>query len=274
MDNPPEFSFGDQSVAAAYDAVLVPILFEPWATHLVEAFKPWLGRSVLDLATGTGIVAQQLAMNVGTTGKVICADINAEMLDLARARCADAPAPIEFVESPAHPLALPGESVDVVVCQQGYQFFPDKASATAEMFRVLRSGGKVIVTTWRPVAECEFFDKICDTLEAIGEQELSNLMRAPFDHMPEPELKAYFEAGGFTNVQVIRHQRDLAIHGGVPRAVEVAYSTPIGPELRLLPGDRQAQFRAKLSERLEARYGDGSIMGRMASNVLLAEKAC
>jgi len=75
VENPSEFSFGDQSVAAAYDTVLVPLLFEPWASQLVDNFKPWRDLCVLDLATGTGVVANRLSKHVGPTGKVIGTDI-------------------------------------------------------------------------------------------------------------------------------------------------------------------------------------------------------
>jgi len=68
MGKPSEFSFGNQSVAAVYDAVLVPILFDPWARQLVDDFKPWGGQRVLDLATGTGVAAHRLTPHVGPSG--------------------------------------------------------------------------------------------------------------------------------------------------------------------------------------------------------------
>ena len=57
MSEPQKFSFGDSSVAIAYDNVLVRVLFEPWAVRLVEEYGPWQDKRVLDLATGTGIVS-------------------------------------------------------------------------------------------------------------------------------------------------------------------------------------------------------------------------
>ena len=126
MSEKQEFSFGDNSVASAYDNVLVRYLFEPWAVRLIEENQPWEGRRVLDLATGTGIVAQQLAGQVGPGGNVIGIDINSEMLALARKRCADLNSVVKFIECSAHPLDIPSNSIDVVVCQQGFQFFPDK----------------------------------------------------------------------------------------------------------------------------------------------------
>jgi ubiquinone/menaquinone biosynthesis C-methylase UbiE len=272
MSEKQEFSFGDNSVASAYDNVLVKILFEPWAARLVNESRPWEGRIVLDLATGTGIVAQLIAREVGPGGKVIGTDINSEMLALARKRCAGLIPEANFIECPAHPLDISSNSIDFVVCQQGFQFFPDKPAAAKEIHRVLCDGGKVIVTTWQPVAECQYFGVICSALAAIGEGEMADMMRVPFDFMPEEELTAHFESAGFVNVKLKRQELDLVIDGGLTEAVEVAYSTPIGPKLIALPDKRQAEFRETFAELLNKLGNGGDTMGCMVSNVISAEK--
>jgi ubiquinone/menaquinone biosynthesis C-methylase UbiE len=267
-----EFTFDDDSVAGAYDNGLVPVLFEPWATRLVEEHGPWEGRRVLDLATGTGIVAQKVAKEIGPGGKVVGADINPEMLALARKRCAGLMPQVEFVKSPAHPLELPDRSIDFVLCQQGFQFFPDRSAAAREIHRVLRDGGSIVGTTWRPVEECRFFGAICDALSEIGEPETSDMMRVPFDRMPESELIAHFESAGFADVRVERQEKGLLVSGGVPHAVELAYATPIGPRLRALPDVRQSLFREMLTDLLRGLSEDAITMGPMVTNVLSARK--
>jgi len=270
--NETKFSFGDDSVANAYDNVLVPVLFEPWANRLVDEYRPWTGRRVLDLATGTGIVAQLLAEQVGPSGKVLGSDINGEMLALARERCADLTNAVEFIESPAHPLDITSNSLDYVVCEQGFQFFPDKGAAAQEIYRVLRAGGKFIATTWYPVVECQFFGTICEALDAINEPEIGAMMRIPFDSMPWSVLPPHFEVAGFVNVGLERQEQDFVLAGGVTQAIEVAYATPIGPQLRALTDERQDLFRKTLTELLHELSDDGITMGRMVTNVLSADK--
>jgi ubiquinone/menaquinone biosynthesis C-methylase UbiE len=272
MNEIKEFNFGDDSVANAYDSVLVPILFEPWAVRLVEEYQPWEGRRVLDLATGTGIVAQRLSDRVGPRGKVLATDINGEMLALAAKRCSGLTPAVKFIECPAHPLEISSDSIDFVVCQQGFQFFPDRRAAVREIYRVLRNGGQTVVTTWRPVVECEFFGAICNALTEIGEPEISDMMRLPFDVMPESELVTTFDPAGFVNVRLLQQEQDLVIGGGVAHAIQVAYSTPIAPKLRNLTDERQAQFRKTLTKLLSKLSADGITMGRMVTNVLSAEK--
>ena len=270
MTEPSAFDFGSGSVASTYDDALVPVLFRPWAARLVAEHSRWEGHWVLDLATGTGVVAELLAGQVGPEGKVIGTDINREMLALAQRRCADLSQVVHFVESPAHPLELSDETVDVVVCQQGFQFFPDRGAAAEEIYRVLREGGRVIVSTWRPVTECEFFGVICMALGAIDENEMANAMRVPFDFMPESELATHFTSAGFENVTVKRQEQNLVLNGGVKHAIEVAYSTPIAPQLRALPEEKQALFRNAMRDLVDELSDDGVTMGRMISNVLTA----
>ncbi|MGI9610871.1 MAG: class I SAM-dependent methyltransferase [Acidimicrobiia bacterium] len=271
MSEPGAFDFGSSSVASAYDDVLAPILFEPWAALLLAEHSHWQGARVLDLATGTGVVAEALAGEVGLDGEVIGADINPEMLALAESRCADLSA-VSFIESPAEPLGLDEQSVDVVVCQQGFQFFPDRNAAASEIHRVLQRGGVAIATTWRPVAECEFFGILCDALVTIGEAELAATMRVPFDHMPAAELGGHFVEAGFESVAVDRHTLDFVLERGPEQALEVAYSTPIGPQLAELSEDLQAGFREALVEFAKELSDDGVTMGRMVSNVVRAKR--
>ncbi len=266
------FEFGSGSVASAYEDVLVPVIFVPWATRLVEEGPRWEGATVLDLATGTGVLAQLIAERVGAEGRVIGADINAEMLVFARRRCAGMDPEVSFVETAAHPLEISSGTADIVVCQQGFQFFPDRGAAAGEIFRVLRDRGRVIVSTWCPVAECELFGAICGALEAIEEHEMAQAMRTPFDFLPESELSEHFAAAGFASVAVQRQALALVLEGGVEHAINVAYGSPIGPQLHALSEERQAAFRCALIELVDTLGDDGVTMGNMVSNVLTAQK--
>jgi len=159
MEQPSSFDFGDNSIAGAYADVLVPILFKPWAQSFAEKFGPWEGRSVLDLASGTGIVAHLLAREVGSSGSVIGMDMNQEMLAIAEARAVSQPN-LRFVACTAEALDCPDDSFDTVACQQGFQLFPDKGAAAKEILRVLRQGGIAIVSVWRSVSECHFWGNL------------------------------------------------------------------------------------------------------------------
>jgi len=271
MTKSSDFSFGDNSVAGAYADVLVPILFEPWAQALVEINQSWEGSDVLDLATGTGIVAQLLARKVGVSGSVVGMDMNQEMLAVAATR-AESQSNLSFTLCPAEKLDCPDNSFDYVVCQQGFQFFSDRNASAREILRTLRDGGTTIISVWRPVSECHFFGAICKSLEAINENAISEMMRAPFDFLPVTELVAPFESAGFSTVDVRREQRDLVMSGGIEHAIEAAYSTPIGPKLRALSEDTQARFIEAFTGNAKGLDGDEFTMGQMAADLLIATK--
>ncbi|MCP4458437.1 MAG: class I SAM-dependent methyltransferase [Cytophagales bacterium] len=136
-----EFSFGNDSVARAYDNYLVPVLFEPWARQLIQEYQLWTGKNVLDLAAGTGVVTKQLAQQVGIE-KVVAADINGQMLALARKRSEGESANIDFIECSADALKIPNDAIDVVVCQQGFQFFSRQESRS-------KRNPKSLVSWWK-----------------------------------------------------------------------------------------------------------------------------
>jgi len=115
-------------------------LFEPWAAHLITraGLKP--GCSVLDVASGLGPVARLAAEAAGPGGRVVASDISGAMLAVASARPHGSGwAAIEYLQCPASAIAAEDDSFDVVLCQHGLQFFPDRAAAAAEMQRSAKS---------------------------------------------------------------------------------------------------------------------------------------
>ena len=268
----PKFNFGNNAVAKAYDSILVPVLFEPWAKALVEEHQPLLGKNVLELACGTGVVTKELANYVLPNGSITALDINKEMLSLAKEKCERWSSKINFIEGSADALALSDEKVDLVICQQGFQFFPNKRIAASEIYRVLKKGGKATITTWCEVSKCQIFDAVCKSLESLGHHEISQTMRVPFDHLSGDELLKVFENQSFSNIKVIEKSKKLYLENGTSDVIRFAYATPIGPMLNKLSLEVQEQFQQLLLERVSKLSEEDSSMGVMTSYVLTAEK--
>jgi ubiquinone/menaquinone biosynthesis C-methylase UbiE len=266
-----EFDFSN-SAATNYDTLLVPIIFKPWAEHFLDTRSDWEGKTVLDMACGTGIVSSLLPDKVGAQGTIYSVDINADMLAVAKQRCEGSPTPIHFIESGADAIEFSDDSIDVIVCQQGFQFFPDKPAAAAQMHRVLRPGGGVMISTWRNIEECDAFNVIVQALESIGEPETGDLMRIPFDFMPPDTLEEAFTSAGFDDVAVETVSRPMTMNGGIEQAIQAVYGTPIAPKLNGLSEEKQTALNEKLGELYAQLASEGNTYGKLRTNLLTAVK--
>lgn len=133
-----------QEQAEFYEAKFVPALFADWAPLLVEAAGVRPGRSVLDVACGTGIVARAAAARVGPGGTVVGQDRSRAMLDVAARLLPEA----EFRLGDAAQLQFADASFDTVLCQAALMFLPDPQAALSEMARVATADGRVGVQVW------------------------------------------------------------------------------------------------------------------------------
>jgi ubiquinone/menaquinone biosynthesis C-methylase UbiE len=107
------------------------------------------GDRVLDLCCGTGASAIPAARAVGPAGQVIGADVTEPLLAQARQRAAGLPQ-AEFRLGDATRTGLPAASFDAVVCVFGVFFVPGVPGFVAEMWRLVRPGGILAITTWGP----------------------------------------------------------------------------------------------------------------------------
>ena len=133
------------SIPGLYDRYLGPLLFEPYAAEVARraaAFKP---KRILEVAAGTGIVTEALHSAV-PNAEIVATDLNPGMLDVASQRIHAEKVSFQ----PADALHLPFENgrFDLVVCQFGVMFYPDRVKGNAEARRVLRDGGKYIAVVW------------------------------------------------------------------------------------------------------------------------------
>ena len=126
------------SVPALYDLHLGPVLFEPYASDLVSRLPSGDRLRVLEIACGTGIVTRRLQEALPDAA-IVATDLNEPMIDYARGAV---PAPgILWQQADAQALGFDDGSFDVVVCQFGFMFLPDKVQGFREARRVLASGG-------------------------------------------------------------------------------------------------------------------------------------
>ena len=128
------------SVPEIYDRLLVPLIFEPYATDLAGRIAAGKPHDVLETAAGTGVLTCALAERLSPDVRITATDLNQPMLDKATARQSD-PRRVTWRQADALALPFPDRSFDVVACQFGVMFFPDKVQGYREARRVLRPDG-------------------------------------------------------------------------------------------------------------------------------------
>ena len=240
-------AFTSDSVPDEYERYLATAVFEPWAEVLLDVVGIAPGSRVLDIASGTGVVARAAARRAGGEGHVVASDVSGPML--ARAASVGSPndsALIEYVNASADALPFEEGSFDVVLCQQGLQFFPARAAAVGEMRRVLRPGGVAGVAVWASGRPLVPFGVYGDELAATGTEEpFPNAFDSDSFTMGVDTVRSLLTEAGFSVVaaEVVELEVSWPDAGS---AVAGVRGTPFGPLVHALPPDQRKRFETEL----------------------------
>ena len=131
------------SIPAFYDHGLGSVFLADFADDIARRVAASAPTRVLEIAAGTGIVTRRVRDLLPQEAQVIATDLNPPMLAVARRKFRP-DEKVEFQPADATALPYPGASFDVVVCQFGVMFFPDKDKGHREAHRVLASGGRYL----------------------------------------------------------------------------------------------------------------------------------
>lgn len=240
------------SGAAKYEQFQVPSVFGPLARLFLDRFPLTPGERMLDVACGTGIVARLAAPALGDEGGITGIDLNAGMIAVAAEQSRPEGAPIEWREGDAAALPFDDGAFDVVLCQQGLQFMPDKPAVLAEMHRVLAPGGRLGLCLWRSADHSPYLKAAADALTPhLGEQSATRLL-APLSLGDKDALRGLVEAAGFADIafqeaDLIR--RMLPPGEAIPGQLA---STPVGPDFTALNEAARAAVVADITRAMAA----------------------
>lgn len=255
------------SIPRLYDTLLVPLIFEPYAVDMAERAAACAPKALLEVAAGTGAVTRVLAKALPRTTEIVATDLNAPMLE--RAAAVGAPRPITRQQADAQQLPFDDDRFDVVVCQFGAMFFPDKARAFAEARRVLRPGGTFLFNVWDRIEDNAFAHVVTQTLARLFPHNPPMfLARTPHGHHDRAAMEADLRRGGFmapiSSDTVIAHSR--AETARVP-AVAYCQGTPLRGELEALGPTALAEATDACTEALAAHFGRGPVEGKIQAIV-------
>jgi len=240
--------------AESYENFMVPGLFGPWSSHLIQSANPQPGERVLDVACGTGIVARRIAPHVGVQGNVTGIDLNSGMIGMARAAAEREGLAIEWRTGPAEQLPFPDGSFDLVLCQFGLMFFTDRQAALTEMHRVLRSGGRAVLSTWQGLDRHPFYQTLHDMSQRrLGKSSVETV----FSLGDSDELRRLLIDAGFRQVEI----EPMSITARFLNAQEfLAWESGVDPNetpaLKNLEAEAQQAILTALNQEMQAPLQD------------------
>ena len=258
------------SIPKFYDVLTVPLIFESYAADMAARVAALAPQAVLETAAGTGAVTRVLAPRLAADARYVVTDLNPAMLNYA-AEAQGADARIEWRQADALKLPWDDASFDVVLCQFGAMFFPDRSAGFAEARRVLKPGGRLIFSVWDRIEEIVLADEVTRALAAVFPDDPPLfLARVPHGYHDVAQIREDVRQAGLTDIQI--ETRDEMSRS--PSAREVATAFCHGTPLRMEIETRNPQWLSLATDRvadaITRQYGSGPVAARMRAHIVTA----
>lgn len=222
-----------------YDRGMGPVLFADYADDLARRVAARSPRRVLEIAAGTGILTQRLRDLLPGAARLVATDLNPPMLDTAKPKFA-ADEAIEFQQADALSLPFGDGAFDVVVCQFGVMFFPDKPASYKEVHRVLAPGGSYVFNVWDAHRHNPAYHIAQELVTAQFPSDPPGFFEVPFAYHAIDPVKDALGDAGFT---------DLPYSGAEPDQGGGRYRTVHARRCVWEPDDRSNRCSRRRSRR-------------------------
>jgi SAM-dependent methyltransferase len=260
------------SIPRLYEEYFVPLIFAPYATDLAGRVAVRKPLRVLELAAGTGVVTRALAAQLPAPTEIVATDLNSGML--ATAAQVGTSRPVQWQQADAMQLPFGEGEFDVVVCQFGVMFFPDKALAFAEARRVLRPGGAFLFNAWDRIEDNEFADVVTSALARLFPTDPPRFMaRTPHGYHDRAAIEGDLRAGGFAasariDTVAARSRAPSARHP----AIAYCQGSPLRSEIEARDAARLGEATDFAAAAIERRFGAGPVDAKIQAHVVAVER--
>jgi ubiquinone/menaquinone biosynthesis C-methylase UbiE len=256
------------SIPENYDRHLVPLIFEQFAADIAQRAASLSPRAVLEIAAGSGVVTRALAPRLPLGASYIVTDLNQPMLDYAASRQAPN-SRIKWRQADA--LALPFEDAafDLVCCQFGAMFFPDRMSGYREAKRVLKPGGYFLFNVWDRIEENVFADDVTNALAEIFPNDPPRfLARTPHGYHDTSLIRSELKDAGFSHVVI--ETRAEQSRASSPRQAAIAYcqGTPLRNEIEARDAGKLEAATDHAASAIAGKHGSGEVAAKIQAHVI------
>ena len=258
------------SIPENYDCYMVPLIFEPFAADIARRAASLSPGAVLEIAAGTGVVTRALAPKLSAGAGYTATDLNQPMLDYAASRQGP-DSRITWRQADAMALPFEDATFDLVCCQFGAMFFPDRPAAFREARRVLKPGGHFLFNVWDRIEENVFADDVTNALARIFPDDPPRfLARTPHGYHDKAVIRSDLEKAGFSDVTIeTRAEQSVA---SSPRLPAVAYcqGTVLRNEIEARETGKLEAATDYAATAIADRHGSGTVAAKIQAHVILA----
>ena len=258
------------SIPENYDRYMVPLIFESYARDIARMAAALSPKAVLETASGSGVVTRALAPGLSPDASYIVTDLNQPMLDYAATRQKQ-DSRVTWRRADAQALPFEDAAFDLVCCQFGVMFFPDRPSAYREARRVLKPGGTFLFNAWDRIEENVFADDVTNALAEFFPEDPPRFMaRTPHGYHDSGLIRSDLAKAGFLNVTI--ETRAEESRAPSPRQVAIAYcqGTPLRNEIEARGAEKLEAATDHAAAAIARKHGSGEVVAKIQAHVILA----
>ena len=258
------------SIPENYDRYMVPLIFEPFAADLARRAASLSPAAVLEIAAGTGVVTRALAPKLSSSTRYVVTDLNQPMLDYAASRQGP-DRRITWRQADALALPFDNATFDLVCCQFGAMFFPDRPSAYREARRVLKPGANFLFNVWDRIEENEFADDVVNALARMFPNDPPRFMaRTPHGYYDTALIRRELEEAGFSGVAIETRAEQSRASSARIAAVAYCQGTPVRNEIETRDAGKLEAATNYAAAAIADRHGSGAVAAKIQAHVIVA----
>jgi ubiquinone/menaquinone biosynthesis C-methylase UbiE len=257
------------SIPALYDRHLGPVLFTPYGKDLAKRLSGMAAGSILETAAGSGRVTRELAQVLPPTVELTATDLNQAMVDFAQAKAGQER--VTWRQADAMQLPFDDGRFDVVVCQFGVMFFPDRVAGYREARRVLKAGGRFVFNVWDSLAHNPVAAAVNDSMSELFPADPPRfLARTPHGYHDVAAVRADLARAGFTDVSVETVRLPCRAASHRDPAIGFCQGSPMRGEIEARKAGGVEAATETAAAAVARRFGAGAIDSTMQAHVFVA----
>ncbi len=237
-----------------YDECLGPNIFDFYARDMAARVAAKEPQDLLEIAAGSGIVTRKIRDALPLSAALTATDLNDAMLEVARKKFGDTDN-VTFTSADALDLPFEDNSFDVLFCQFGHMFFPDRAKAHAEAMRVVRPGGAYVFSTWSDMERNPFARIAYETLSEAFSGNPPGFYKVPFSLHDPDAILAELKAAGMSDTSHIDVDHERVVPDFQQFAKGLVFGNPSIQEIHERGGNPD-EIQTEIAKRFRFYFGE------------------